>query len=205
MWEIAFMNQNKKIIGLTGSIATGKSLVSKYLSDKGLKVIDADKMARVAAEKKEVIDKIKLAFGDDIYNGKELDRDKLGKIIFKDDSEREKLNSIMFPVIYKLINDEIKRNDGIIFVDIPLLFENEEINSENNLFFDEIWLVYLDRDTQVERLMLRDNIDRDYAKEKISSQISVEEKKKKSDVIIDNSGDIKKTYEQVDEFLGKLK
>ncbi|MGI5948826.1 dephospho-CoA kinase [Peptoniphilus sp.] len=199
------MNQNKKIIGLTGSIATGKSLVSKYLSDKGLKVIDADKMARVAAEKKEVIDKIKLAFGDDIYNGKELDRDKLGKIIFKDDSEREKLNSIMFPVIYKLINDEIKRNDGIIFVDIPLLFENEEINSENNLFFDEIWLVYLDRDTQVERLMLRDNIDRDYAKEKISSQISVEEKKKKSDVIIDNSGDIKKTYEQVDEFLGKLK
>lgn len=199
------MNQNKKIIGLTGSIATGKSLVSKYLSDKGLKVIDADKMARVAVEKKEVIDKIKLAFGEDIYNGNELDRDKLGKIIFKDDSEREKLNSIMFPVIYKLINDEIKRNDGIIFVDIPLLFENEEINRENNLFFDEIWLVYLDRDTQVERLMLRDNIDRDYAKEKISSQISVEEKKKKSDIIIDNSGDIKKTYEQVDEFLGKLK
>lgn len=199
------MNQNKKIIGLTGSIATGKSLVSKYISDKGFKVIDADKMARVAAQKEEVINKLKIAFGEDIFNGNELDRDKLGKIIFKNDNEREKLNLIMFPVIYKLINDEIEKTDGIIFVDIPLLFENEEINRKNSLFFDEIWLVYLDRDTQVERLMLRDDIDRDYAKEKIVSQISVEDKKKKSDVIIDNSGDVQKTYEQVDKLLRNLR
>lgn len=199
------MNQNKKIIGLTGSIATGKSSVSKYIKEKGFKVIDADLIARDAAKEKEVIESLKEKFGEDIYNDKELDRDKLGKIIFSDEKKRNILNSIMFPVIYKMINREIEKSDGIIFVDIPLLFENEEINKKYKLFFDEIWLVYSDFETQVERLMKRDGIDRNYAIEKIFSQISVEDKKKKSDIIIENSGDISKTYEQVDRLLKGLK
>ncbi len=199
------MNQNKKIIGLTGSIATGKSSVSKYIKEKGFKVIDADLKARDAVKEREVIESLKEKFGEDIYNGKELDRDKLGKIIFSDENKRNILNSIMFPVIYKMINKEIEESEGTIFVDIPLLFENEEINKKYKLFFDEIWLVYSDFKTQVERLMKRDGIDRNYAIEKISSQISVEEKKKKSDVIIENSGDISKTYEQVDELVKGLK
>lgn len=199
------MNQNKKIIGLTGSIATGKSSVSKYIKEKGFKVIDADLKARDAVKEREVIESLKEKFGEDIYNGKELDRDKLGKIIFSDENKRNILNSIMFPVIYKMINKEIEESEGTIFVDIPLLFENEEINKKYKLFFDEIWLVYSDFKTQVERLMKRDGIDRNYAIEKISSQISVEEKKEKSDVIIENSGDISKTYEQVDELVKGLK
>lgn len=199
------MNQNKKIIGLTGSISTGKSLVSKYIKEQGFKVIDADLIARDAVKEKEVIKSLKDNFGEDIYNDKELDRDKLGKIIFSDAKKRNILNSIMFPVIYKMINREIEKSEGTIFVDIPLLFENEEINKKYKLFFDEIWLVYSNFETQVERLMKRDGIDRNYAIEKISSQISVEDKKKKSDVIIENSGEISKTYEQVDKLLRNLK
>lgn len=197
------MNQNK-IIGLTGSIATGKSQVSNYLKNKGIKVVDADLIARDVANYKSVKNKIKKVFGDDIYINEELDRKKLAEIIFANEIHRQKLNDIMHPKIYKEINKKIRGKEDLVFVDIPLLFENEDVNKKYGLDFDEIWLVYVDRETQIKRLMNRDDISREYAEEKINSQISVEEKRKKADVIIDNSGTLEETFKQVEKNLKKL-
>ena len=194
------MNQNK-VIGLTGSIATGKSQVSNYLRDKGIKVVDADLIARDLVNIPLVKDEIKKAFGKNIYVNENLDRKKLAEIVFNNDKKRNILNDIMHPHIYKIILDEIKNSNEIVFVDIPLLFENEKVNEKFGLSFDEIWLVYVDREKQIERLMKRDGISRDYAEKKINSQISVEEKRKKSDVIIDNSGTLEETFIQVEENL----
>lgn len=196
------MNQNK-IIGLTGSIATGKSQVSNYLKDKGIKVIDADLIARDVANYKSVKNKIKKEFGDDLYKDDKLDRKKLAEIIFARKIHRQKLNSIMHPEIYKKIKKESDSADGLVFIDIPLLFENEDLNKKYGLVFDEIWLVYVDRERQIERLMKRDDISKEYAEEKINSQIPVEEKRKKADVIIDNSGTLEETFAQVEENLKK--
>ena len=196
------MNQNK-IIGLTGSIATGKSQVSNYLKNKGIKVIDADLIARDVANYKTVKNKIKKAFGDDLYINDQLDRKKLAEIIFARKIHRQKLNSIMHPEIYKEIKKESENSEGLVFIDIPLLFENEDLNKKYGLVFDEIWLVYVDRERQIERLMKRDDISKEYAEEKINSQIPVEEKRKKSDVIIDNSGTLEETFAQVEENLKK--
>lgn len=197
------MNQNK-VIGLTGSIATGKSQVSNYLKNKDIKVIDADLIARDVANYKIVKNKIKREFGEDLYKNDKLDRKKLAEIIFARKIHRQKLNSIMHPEIYKEIKKEIESEDGLVFIDIPLLFENEDLNKKYGLDFDEIWLVYVDRETQIKRLMNRDDISREYAEEKINSQISVEEKRKKSDVIIDNSGTLEETFKQVEKNLKKL-
>lgn len=194
------MNQNK-VIGLTGSIATGKSQVSKYLKDKGIKVVDADLIARDLVDIPIVKDEIKKAFGENIYVNENLDRKKLAEIVFNNDKKRDILNDIMHPHIYKIILDEIKNSKEIVFVDIPLLFENEKVNEKFGLKFDEIWLVYVDREIQIKRLMDRDGISRDYAEKKINSQISVEEKRKKADVIIDNSGTLEETFKQVEENL----
>ncbi|MFR8927082.1 dephospho-CoA kinase [Peptoniphilus senegalensis] len=194
------MNQNK-VIGLTGSIATGKSQVSNYLRDKGIKVVDADLIARGVVDIPIVKDEIKKAFGENIYVNENLDRKKLAEIVFNNDKKRDILNDIMHPHIYKIILDEIKNSKEIVFVDIPLLFENEKVNEKFGLKFDEIWLVYVDREIQIKRLMDRDGISRDYAEKKINSQISVEEKRKKADVIIDNSGTLEETFKQVEENL----
>lgn len=197
------MSQNK-IIGLTGSISTGKTQVSNYLRDRGEKVIDADLIAREVVDLGAVKEKIKEAFGHDIYKDDELDRKALGEIVFRDKEKRQVLNEIEHPEIYRIILEEIKNSKGRVFVDIPLLFESQHLNEKYGLNFDEVWLVYVNRETQVKRLIKRDRISRGYALEKINSQMSVEDKKIMADVIIDNSGSLEKTFRQVEENLRRL-
>lgn len=194
------MSQNK-IIGLTGSISTGKTQVSNYLRDRGEKVIDADLIAREVVDLGAVKEKIKEAFGHDIYKDDELDRKALGEIVFRDKEKRQVLNEIEHPEIYKIILEEVKNSKGRVFVDIPLLFESQHLNEKYGLDFDEVWLVYVSRETQVKRLIKRDRISKGYALEKINSQMSVEDKKIMADVIIDNSGSLEETYKQVEENL----
>ena len=197
------MNQNK-IIGLTGSISTGKTQVSNFLRDKGEKVIDADLIAREVVDIENVKEKIKKAFGENIYVDDKLDRSGLEEIVFRDEEKRQILNEIEHPEIYRIILEEVKKSKGRVFVDIPLLFESEELNKKYGLVFDEVWLVYVNREKQIERLAKRDGISKDYALEKINSQLSVEDKKKLSDVIIDNSGTLEDTFRQVEENLKRL-
>ena len=197
------MSQNK-IIGLTGSISTGKTQVSNYLRNRGEKVIDADLIAREVVDLGPVKEKIKEAFGHDIYKDDELDRKALGEIVFRDKEKRQVLNEIEHPEIYRIILEEIKNSKGRVFVDIPLLFESQHLNEKYGLDFDEVWLVYVNRETQVKRLIKRDRISRGYALEKINSQMSVEDKKIMADVIIDNSGSLEETFKQVEENLRRL-
>lgn len=197
------MSQNK-IIGLTGSISTGKTQVSNYLRDRGEKVIDADLIAREVVDLGPVKEKIKEAFGEDIYKYDELDRKALGEIVFRDKEKRQVLNEIEHPEIYRIILEKIKNSKGRVFVDIPLLFESQHLNERYGLDFDEVWLVYVNRETQVKRLIKRDRISKGYALEKINSQMSVEDKKIMADVIIDNSGSLEETYKQVEENLKRL-
>lgn len=197
------MSQNK-IIGLTGSISTGKTQVSNYLRDRGEKVIDADLIAREVVDLGPVKEKIKEAFGNDIYKDDELDRKALGEIVFRDKEKRQVLNEIEHPEIYRIILEEIKNSKGRVFVDIPLLFESQHLNERYGLDFDEVWLVYVNRETQVKRLIKRDRISKGYALEKINSQMSVEDKKIMADVIIDNSGSLEETFKQVEENLKRL-
>ncbi|MGO1712498.1 MAG: dephospho-CoA kinase [Senegalia sp. (in: firmicutes)] len=198
------MKQNDiKIIGLTGGIATGKSTVSNMLKECKYIVIDADEIARVVVEKnKPAYNDILNLFGKDILNDTyEIDRAKLGQIIFNHENLRDKLNNIVHPRIYEKIKKEIKtyKNQGenIIFIDIPLLIEIKEKLSKEDIVFDEIWLVYLDKKNQVKRLIQRNNYLEKEANIRINSQMDIEEKIKYCDRIIDNSKDIKNTKKQL--------
>lgn len=186
--------KNKKIIGLTGGIATGKSTVSKYLITKGYIVIDADIIAREVVEiGKPAYQDIVKAFGEEILNSDcTINRPKLGEIIFKNIEYREKLNNIVHPRVTEEMKrkvEEYLENNKVVFLDIPLLIEGRSRIEDRGLKFDEVWLVYSDEMTQLERLMARDNLSREQAYNRINAQMSIKEKKKYADVIIDNSGD----------------
>jgi len=200
---------NCMLIGLTGGIATGKSTVANILLKKGFSLIDADKIAREIVEvDRPAYYRIVDEFGKDILNeDKTINRKALGKIIFSNKEAREKLNSITHPYIFQSIKDKIdqlSKNNSVIFIDIPLLFEQYSSLIQHGISFDEIWLVYVDRDTQLDRLMKRDNITRDEAMRKIESQMDIEEKKKRASKIIDNRGDIDSLEKQLDEILVEL-
>ncbi|MEQ3353356.1 dephospho-CoA kinase [Aedoeadaptatus acetigenes] len=198
------MKQNK--IGITGSIASGKSVLTAYLLGLGFPVIDADAIARdLVHPGSDTLKEIADIFGEDmILSDGNLDRDKLGKRVFSDEDARNRLNDIMHPAIVSAMLDLSENFHGLVFYDVPLLFEQIDDIKESGLEFDAIWLVDADEDVQLARLMARDGIDEAYAKEKIASQMPLEEKKKLATVVFDNSGDLMNLYNQVDDALEAL-
>lgn len=203
------MQNNCTVIGLTGGIASGKSTVSNILMEKGYEIIDADKIARKVVEVgKPAYIKIVEEFEDRILlDDKTIDRKALGHIIFKDEKLREKLNNITHPYIFESIKLNLGRicmEENIVFLDIPLLFEQLDLWKRYDILFDEILLIYVDEDTQVERLIKRDNISREEALNRMKSQLPMGEKKTRSSKTIDNSGDIKYLNEQIEKLLLEL-
>lgn len=198
------MKQNK--IGITGSIASGKSVLTAYLLGLGFPVIDADAIARDLVQPgSETLKQIAETFGEDmIQSDGNLDRDKLGKRVFKDEDARLKLNQLMHPAIVCAMLDLSENFHGPVFYDVPLLFEQFDELKASGLAFDAIWLVDANEEVQLARLMARDGIDEAYAKEKIASQMPLAEKKEKATVIFDNSGDLMNLYNQVDDALEAL-
>lgn len=198
------MKQNK--IGITGSIASGKSVLTAYLLGLGFPVIDADAIARdLVHPGSDTLKEIADIFGEDmILSDGNLDRDKLGKRVFSDEDARNRLNEIMHPAIVRAMLDLSENFHGLVFYDVPLLFEQIDDIKESGLEFDSIWLVDANEDVQLARLMARDGIDEAYAKEKIASQMPLEEKKKLATVVFDNSGDLMNLYNQVDDALEAL-
>ncbi len=200
---------NYKIIGITGGIATGKSTLTNIIKKRGYIVIDADKIARDVVKKgqgayKEIIE----FFGEDILDeNRDIDRKKIGNIIFKDESLRKKLNEIVHPYIFKILKDEILRYgkvEKLIFLDIPLLIEESDSFNKHKIYFDEIWLVYIDEKTQLDRLMKRDSINEREALYRINSQMSIELKKEYANQIFDNRGDINSLEIQLDKILKEI-
>ncbi len=198
------MRQNRIVIGLTGSIATGKSTVSARLSGLGYPVVDADRISRELTKPgREGFQKIIEIFGQQYCSSTgELDRVRFAKMIFQNEREREMLNNMMHPLVFREIRSEICFcQEKMVFVDVPLLFEVLDKMRAFNITFDETVLVYIPEDLQLKRLMARDHVDKDDALPKIRSQWSVEEKRKYATYIIDNSRDLASLYYHVDEML----
>lgn len=190
------------IIGITGSIACGKSTVSNYLKSKGYIVIDADKIGHEALDDDYVKEKLILAFGNEILEDNKINRQKLGELVFGNSSNLNVLNSIIHPEIRKKILEKIDKNNDkeLIFIDVALLFE-----AKFDDLVDKIIVVYVDKNTQLTRLMKRNSISKKEALSRIVSQMSPIEKAKLGDYTVNNNFDVINTYEQVDKVLSELK
>ncbi|WP_029267297.1 dephospho-CoA kinase [Virgibacillus alimentarius] len=190
------------IIGLSGSIASGKSTVSLMFDDFDIPVIDADKLAREVVDPGEkAYEAIIHKFGPGILReDKTLDRKKLGAIVFADEQKRLQLNEIVHPAIReKMLKHRdayIKSDEKCVVLDIPLLFENKLTN-----YVDKTLVVYVDENVQLERLMEREGFSKQEAKQRIQAQIPNKEKAKLADAIIDNNGTKHHSYEQLEKLL----
>lgn len=195
-----------KIIGLTGNIASGKTEIAKIFKELGAKIIDADMIAREVVEHgepawQEIVDE----FGSDILNSdRSINRKKLGQIIFNDDTRRKRLNRITHPRIMAKIKEKIdhlkKENVNLVIIEAALIVERGGLLN----VIDELIVVSADAETQIERIMTRDGLQRDEALSRIESQMPTSEKTKHAAYIIDNSGSLGETRKQVQEIWKKL-
>ncbi len=198
--------KRNRVIGITGGIATGKSTAVAYLIEKGYPVIDADLLAREVVEPGSAgLAAVREAFGDDLVVNGELDRQRLGSIVFGDREKREMLNAIVHPLVYALMKKRIEEAESpIVFVDSPLLLEGLKKAKLHGIAFDEIWLVDLDEDQQLFRLMERNGFTAEEAKQRMKAQWSMEIKRKMADVIIDNRGKRDHLYRQLKAELARI-
>ena len=200
------------VIGLTGGIGTGKSTVSQILRENKFPVIDLDTISHEVIKIPKVIEKIVENFGKEVLensgnfenenNAIRISREKLGKIIFENKEKRLLLNSIMHPEILHTMREQIskyKKNNKIIFVEIQLLFE---VQWEKE--FDYILLISAKKSTQIRRILERDKRSENDALNIINSQLPLDEKKKRSDFVIENDGNIEELKEKIDKFLEYL-
>jgi dephospho-CoA kinase len=178
------------VAGLTGGIASGKSTVAGFLAEAGAQIVDADKIAReAAAVGTETWSRIVAHFGDGVLlNGGEIDRRRLGQIIFNDPVHKAHLNRIVHPVVMRESARQLERirqrfPHAVAVMDVPLLIETGMHEG-----LTEIILVYVPEVLQLARLMKRDAIDRVEALARIRSQMPIEEKKRYATLLIDNSG-----------------
>ena len=177
-----------KIIGITGGIASGKSTVTNFLRQKGFQVVDADAVVhQLQKPGGRLFEALVQHFGQEIIleNG-ELNRPLLASLIFSNPEEREWSKQIQGEIIREelaTLRDQLAQTGEIFFMDIPLLFEQDY-----SAWFDETWLVYVEPDVQMERLMKRDQLSKDLAISRLSAQWSLEEKKGLASQVIDNNG-----------------
>lgn len=192
------------ILGLTGSIATGKSTVAKLFLSAGIPVVDADLGARAvvlpgAPGLADIIEHFGEAY---LLSDGTLDRKRLGALIFSDREKRKELDVLLKERINDWIQAEKERyiSEGhkLIVLDIPLLYEGGYEDS-----CDAVMVVYVPEELQVQRLMSRNHLDADEAARRMQSQLSIEKKKELADFVIDNSGTIEETKKQVNDWLLK--
>lgn len=190
------------IIGLTGSIASGKSTVAKMIKSYGLPIVDADVVARQVVEPgTPTLNKIAEAFGPEViaHDGS-MDRAKLGSIIFHNEEMRKTLNGIIHPAIREEMlrqRDEFMSfGEKNIFMDIPLLFE-----SKLEHFVEKIIVVSVNKEVQLQRLMERNGFSEEEANARIATQIPVKEKEQLADAVIHNNGTLEDTAIQLQTIL----
>lgn len=192
------------VIGLTGGIASGKSTVANYLKENGFAVIDADIAARQAVEKgTEGLRKVAQTFPGVLNEDGTLNRKALGTIIFNDKAQRDSLNEIIHPIVRRLMDEEkaAALSEGkVVVMDIPLLYENELEHT-----VDEVWVVYVSYDIQKMRLMKRNELSESEADARINSQMSMDEKRDKADIVIDNCHDLDSLYKHLEALIKDYK
>ncbi|KAM3302487.1 dephospho-CoA kinase [Capsicum chacoense] len=194
-----------RIVGLTGGIASGKSTVSNLFKAHGIPVVDADIVARNVLKKgtggwKKVV----AAFSEDILldNG-EVDRAKLGQIVFAVPEKRQLLNRLLAPFISRgILMEVIKlwiKGCSIIVLDVPLLFE-----AKMDKWTKPIVVIWVDPETQLQRLMTRDGSTEEEAKSRINAQMSLDLKRSKADIVIDNTSSLEALHEQFQKVLTEI-
>ena len=183
-------------IGLTGSIACGKSAVSQYLRELGYFVADADAISRsLTAPGGQALPLLREAFGDGIFDGDMLNRRRLGGIVFDDADKRAQLNAILHPLIIRTFQTELNEHDApdaLVFGDVPLLYECGMAQ-----MFDRIFVVSAPRETQIARLLARDGLSRKDAERRIDAQMPLTQKCALADAVIDTDGPMENTRAQV--------
>ncbi|MDN5011484.1 Dephospho-CoA kinase [Streptococcus sanguinis] len=193
-----------RIIGITGGIASGKSTVTEFLRQQGYKVIDADQVVHELQEPGERLYQALLStFGPAILqeDGR-LDRSKLGAMIFGNPDLLAQSSQLQNEIIREELagrRDLLAEMEDIFFMDLPLLFE---LQYED--WFDQIWLVDVTKETQLSRLMARNALSQEEAEKRIAAQLSLREKRKRADVLIDNNGSLEETRQQLRDALQKL-
>ncbi|MGM0916667.1 MAG: dephospho-CoA kinase [Bacillota bacterium] len=192
------------VIGLTGGIASGKSTVSQMIKEQGIRVVDADVIAKEAVSKgTPALHHIVQTFGEGVLlpNG-ELNRQQLGAIIFSDEEKRKQLNAIVHPEVRKEMlrqrDEGINSQETFVVLDIPLLFE-----SQLESLVDRIIVVYTTPELQLSRLMKRNDLSEEEALNRIHSQQSLEEKCKKADRVIENTQDLAFIRKQLQNILNE--
>ena len=193
-----------RIIGITGGIASGKSTVTEFLRQQGYQVIDADQVVHELQEPGGRLYQALLStFGSVILQEDgHLDRPKLGAMIFGNPELLAQSSQIQNQIIREELagrRDLLAETEDFFFMDIPLLFE---LQYED--WFDQIWLVDVTEKTQLSRLMTRNSLSQEEAEKRIAAQLSLLEKRKRADVLIDNNGSLEQTRQQLRDALQKL-
>ena len=187
-----------RVLGLTGGIGSGKSLVAQMFRELGAEVIDADQLARDVVEPGQpALDEIVEAFGRDILlpDGR-LNRGRLAAAIFADPAARQRLNAITHPRIRARMDTEVaarSQRSGVLILDIPLLYENGRAG-----IVEKVVVVWVDPATQLQRLTERDGLSVEDARQRIAAQMSLDDKRARADYVIDNTGSREATRRQVE-------
>lgn len=195
------------VVGLTGGIATGKSTVGKTLQELGAIIINSDNIAHQVVEPGQpawqaIVD----AFGEGILNeDKTINRPKLGHCVFSQPEMLHRLNEITHPPIMAVIRDRIhtireENPHAIVVMEVPLLYE-----THMDKLCDQVWVVWVDQEIQITRLMARDSISRQEAERRIAAQMPLEEKVKRAQVVIDNSRSLQETRQMVTRYFNEIK
>ncbi len=194
-------------VGLTGGIASGKSTVSETFARLGAKVLDADEVAReVVLPGKPAWTKLRQAFAQEFFHSDgRVKRSKLRKLVFADSDKLSQLNTIVHPEVMKEINRRSEQlfttvQDAVFLVDVPLLLEVGMAHR-----FDKVVVVYVSESVQIKRLMQRDGISIEEARQALSAQMPLSKKVKQADYVIDNSGTLEETQAQVDKVWQELR
>ena len=193
------------VVGLTGNIGCGKSSLSDIFRAEGIKIIDADIIARQIYEDEKLLSKVYETFGNDIKNEDgSLNRKALGRIVFSDDEKLIQLNKLTHPVIRQKVSDEIEeyksQNEEIVILDAALLVESDYLN-----FIDKLLVVTCKENIQIERIIARDNCSIEEALGRIKSQMRQENKVKYADYVIDNSATLSELRKKAFIFMNYIK
>ena len=194
-----------KIIGLTGGIASGKSTVATELRKQNVPVFDADEVSRNAVAKgSKGLALVAEAFGADyLTSGGEMDRAKISQLVFSDKETLKTLEGILHKIVWDeaeaFLAEAREQKAKLAVLDVPLLIETKWHER-----VDLVWLVAVSKEQQIKRAMIRSGMTEEEVKARIAAQMSLEDKKKFADVVLDNSGALEETLEQVHKELAKL-
>lgn len=195
-----------RVVGLTGGVGTGKSSVARLLAELGAVVIDADAIVHeLQAPGSPLLVEMVEAFGPGILDAEgNLDRARLGELVFRDEGLRARLNALVHPRVALEMARRLEkvRSAGmpLVVLDIPLLFETRGAGGG----LEAVVVVYAPEETQIQRLMARDGFDRAEAERRVRAQLPIEEKRRRADHVIDNSGSRANTERQVRALWGTL-